>query len=122
MLRRRVLVIDDDIDIRTLLELVFEQAGFAVITAANGEEGLRAARLARPAVIVLDLMMPVMDGFEFRRRQRGDPALCGIPLVVTSACHNLQRRTSALDAMAVFEKPLDLDALVETVIEASQMT
>ena len=116
----RVLVIDDDIDIRTLLELVFEHAGCTVLTAANGAEGLKAARLSKPSVIILDLMMPVMDGREFRARQRADPDLGGIPVIVTSAAHNLAQRTDGLDAVAVFAKPLDFDALVAAALEAGQ--
>ena len=119
---RRVLVIDDDIDIRVLLELLFEHAGYTVVTAANGMEGLQAARLARPFVIVLDLMMPVMDGREFRLRQIADPELAGIPVIITSAAYNLEQRTNGLDAVAVLPKPLDFDALVSAVAEARQRT
>jgi CheY-like chemotaxis protein len=119
---RRVLVIDDDIDIRVLLELLFEHAGYTVVTAANGMEGLQAARLARPSVIVLDLMMPVMDGREFRLRQVADPELAGIPVIITSAAFNLAQRTDGLDPIAVLPKPLDFDALVSAVARAAVST
>jgi CheY-like chemotaxis protein len=117
---RRVLVIDDDFEIRLMLALTFEQAGYSVVTAASGAEGLKAARLTRPSVIVLDLMMPVMDGHGFRARQRADPELGTIPVIVVSAAHDLGQKTKHLDAVAVFTKPFDFNALLEAVAEAGR--
>jgi len=115
-----VLVIDDDFEIRLMLSLTFEQAGYSVVTAASGAEGLKAARLARPSVIVLDLMMPIMDGHGFRARQRADPDLVEIPVIVVSAAHDLGQKTQHLDAAAVFTKPFDFNALLEAVARAGQ--
>jgi DNA-binding response OmpR family regulator len=108
----RLLVIDDDIDVRTLLELMFEGEGFTVITAADGLEGLRAARLARPCAIVLDLRMPRMDGWQFRREQRNDPSLADVPVIIATADPVVRRSEAELDAAAVMQKPLDFDELV----------
>jgi CheY-like chemotaxis protein len=110
-----VLVIDDDFEIRLMLSLTFEQAGYSVVTAASGAEGLMAARLTRPSVIVLDLMMPVMDGHGFRAHQRADPDLVEIPVIVVSAAHDLGHRTQHFDAAAVFTKPFDFNALLDAV-------
>ena len=115
-----MLVIDDDFEIRLMLSLTFEQAGYSVVTAASGAEGLKAARLTRPSVIVLDLMMPVMDGHAFRARQRADPELGGIPVIVVSAVHDLGQKTQHLDAAAVFTKPFDFNALLEAVAQAGR--
>lgn len=108
----RVLVIDDDIDFRTLLELVFEGEGFTVVTASDGLEGLRAARLAQPCAIVLDLMMPRMDGWQFRRVQRNDPQLSTVPVVIASSVADADPSPDHLGAAAVLAKPLDFDELV----------
>ena len=80
-LQRRILVVDDDPDTRNLLQLVLELEGYAVDTAANGLDALQRARQVRPDVIVLDLMMPLMDGCGFRVAQLKDPRLAAVPVV-----------------------------------------
>jgi CheY-like chemotaxis protein len=84
---RAVLLVEDDLDLRDAMADVLVDAGFRVAVAGNGVEALTYLRSTseRPAVIVLDLMMPVMDGWEFRAEQLGDPALKEIPVIVLSA-------------------------------------
>jgi two-component system, OmpR family, phosphate regulon response regulator PhoB len=80
-----VLIIEDEPDIRDLLAFHLEREGYAVTKAGNGAEGLRLARAASPDLILLDLMLPEMDGFEVCRRLRQDPATQGVPLVMLTA-------------------------------------
>ena len=81
-----ILLVEDDPELREALALVLESDGYVVVTAADGVEALeRLHDRLRPRVIVLDLMLPVMDGFEFRVRQTEDPELAGIPVIVLSA-------------------------------------
>src|SRR5262249_1755713 len=81
-----VLVVDDDSDIRGALCELLEDEGYRVVAASNGEEALVYLNSReRPCVILLDLMMPVMDGWEFRRQQQKDPRWSQIPVVVITA-------------------------------------
>jgi CheY-like chemotaxis protein len=112
---RTVLVVDDDADCRTMLEHTLTFEGFRVVCACNGREALTLAHEQRPGVILLDLMMPVMSGYEFRRNQQSDPLLADIPIVCISGTYNAEARARDIDAAACFTKPLQLDALVGTI-------
>jgi CheY-like chemotaxis protein len=110
--RRTVLVVDDDELVRESLALALELEGYATVRAAHGIDALLALRTgARPAVILLDLEMPVMPGWEFRERQLADPAFADIPVVVVSSS---LRQVSANRRLM---KPFNLDALLATVRE-----
>jgi CheY-like chemotaxis protein len=113
--RRAVLIVDDDRDIRETLEEILTFEGYEVATARNGADALDKARARRPGLILLDLFMPVMDGAEFRRRQRADPQIGDIPVVVVSAAAGLQDRVRGLDVEAHLEKPLRIEQLLEVV-------
>lgn len=109
-----VLVVDDDIDIREALVEALQDHGYAVFGAANGAEALALLRSRdAPRLILLDLMMPLMDGYRFRAQQRKDPALADIPVIVITAGTSV--RNAELDAVAVFRKPLDLPVLLTTI-------
>lgn len=109
-----VLVVDDDADIRELLAQFLEVEGFRVTSARNGQEAIDRLRHGdRACVILLDLMMPVMNGWQFRDEQKQDPALAGIPVVVISAV--IADHVPPIDANAYMRKPLDLDRLLSTV-------
>ena len=108
-----VLVIDDDADIREALRCLLEAEGHRVTEAADGRMALGSLARGRVDVIVLDLMMPVMNGWEFREAQRGDPALADIPVIVISAA--AQRRP--VEAAAFLAKPFDASRLIELVGE-----
>ena len=107
---KRVLVVDDDPDIRELLFGALEDEGFEVVPAANGQEALAVILTFHPDVIVLDLMMPVMDGWQFAQamRARSDD----IPLVLLSAVSDVHAHAKQLQAAAVIEKPFDLSDLL----------
>jgi len=80
-----VLIVDDDPVVRRMLQLTFESEGFDVITAADGVEALAAVRADRPAIIVLDIMMPKLDGMKVMRELKADDALRAIPIILLSA-------------------------------------
>lgn len=106
-----VLVVDDETDIRQALAEVLTYEGFQVVDAGDGQEALDKARQYRPELVLLDLMMPRMNGWEFRRAQKGDRALARIPVVVLSAFAN----DGKMDAEGYIEKPFDVDQLVSAV-------
>jgi CheY-like chemotaxis protein len=113
----RILVVEDDLDIQSAVADLLEEEGFAVSCASNGAEALRLLDSAdAPALIVLDLMMPVMDGWEFRSAQQRDPRLAGIPVLVVSASHGGDRSPVAgMGVDGFLAKPFDVDALMSTV-------
>lgn len=114
--RSCILVVDDDPDLReTLIDLLGDE-GYRATGVANGQEALRQLRhIAPPCLILLDLMMPVMTGWEFREQQRQDPRLAAIPVAVVTGVRNSQDQLAALDAVGYFQKPLDINALLDTV-------
>ena len=111
-----VLLVEDDPELREALDIVMRSQGYDVVTASNGEEAF--AHLhdpLPPSVIVLDLMLPVMDGFEFRVRQLEDPALASIPVIVLSAGGDLANKTATMRAAACLQKPIGIEELLEHV-------
>jgi CheY-like chemotaxis protein len=115
-MRHRVLIVEDDPDTRDMLAHFLELSGFEVEKAANGHEALNALRGGDNAsVILLDLMMPVMDGWEFRAAQRLDPTLSAIPVIVVTAA-GPRERVPPIDADAWLPKPVDLDRLLDTLM------
>ena len=109
-----VLVVDDDYDNREMLSAALADAGYSVVTAENGERALRWLRetTALPSIILLDLMMPVMTGWEFRIEQQGDARLAQIPVVMLSARPGPQHETFAISADEFIQKPVDVDSLL----------
>jgi CheY-like chemotaxis protein len=119
---RLILVVDDDPDIRDTLSEVLSEQGFEVRTAPNGREALRALRHGlSPALILLDVMMPVMDGWQFRAEQLRAPELASIPVVLLSAHSNVRDMADRTKASGVLKKPLrlkDLLAMLKRALEA----
>jgi len=111
----RVLVVDDDALIRDTLATALGDEGYAVRVASNGRAALVTIGTWRPDVIVLDLMMPVMDGPSFRAAQRAVAETAQIPIIVLSATHEVHGRAAGLGAAAVFAKPFDLGALLDVI-------
>jgi CheY-like chemotaxis protein len=113
--RITVLVVDDDEDSRTLLELALSTHDLVVVCAANGAEALTVARERTPQVILLDLAMPIMDGFAFRAAQMQDPQLAAIPVICVSGRHDSQQAARELHLDACVSKPFELDEIIANV-------
>jgi CheY-like chemotaxis protein len=111
---QRILLVDDDPDVRAVLGEFLAVRGYAVEACANGAEALAYLRSAPlPQIILLDLQMPIMDGYEFRAAQTQDAALAGIPVVVISDQTTLDR--ARIDGVAVLPKPFKVDRLVDVI-------
>jgi CheY-like chemotaxis protein len=112
-----VLVVDDDPDIREALTQILEDRGFDVITAANGQEALTLLRSLRvpPAVILLDLMMPIMDGYGFLEAYRNDASLAVIPIAIITAGHGID--LSRIDSAPIVPKPINVHRLFSIIDE-----
>ncbi len=117
--KERILVIDDDDDLRTTLEVRFGTAGYEVFQAASGEEGLKAAAKVSPVAIVLDVNMPGMDGFETCRKLRKQHRTRNIPVVMLTACRRIGELEEGLAAGAdtYLTKPFNGPELVAEVRE-----
>jgi CheY-like chemotaxis protein len=111
-----VLVVDDQPEIRETLAEILEDEGYHVATAANGREALSCLHTDGDcSLILMDLMMPVMDGWELAAELERDPATAGIPRVVVSGAGDVPRAAAALKATEFLQKPLDLDRLLSVV-------
>jgi CheY-like chemotaxis protein len=110
-----VLIVDDDRDIRETLRELLELEGWTATTARNGAEALERMRQSAPGLVLLDLVMPVMDGVEVCRRRAADPELARIPVAVISAVVGLDARLAQLDIAGYLEKPVKIETLLETV-------
>jgi CheY-like chemotaxis protein len=117
---KRVFIVEDDADIRDSVSELLESEGYGVATAVNGREALEQLRGAAelPGVILLDLMMPDMDGFQFREQQLADDRLRDIPVVLMSAGGELAAKAKTLGAAAHLKKPFfDLDTILQTLAQ-----
>ena len=110
-----ILVVEDDPDTREMLERFLQLEGFEVRTAANGQLALQALQAdSALCVILLDLMMPVMNGWQFRQAQAQDPKLSRIPVVVVTAA-GARDDIPAIEADGWLSKPVDFDRLLATI-------
>ncbi|WP_437940914.1 response regulator [Sorangium sp. So ce341] len=112
---KHILIVDDDAAIRQTLSELLEDEGYLVASVANGREALDYLRddPSSISLVLLDLMMPVMDGFQFRAEQKRDPMLASMPIVVMTARGGTDR--AAIDADAVISKPFDVLKLMDTI-------
>jgi CheY-like chemotaxis protein len=117
--RPHVLVVDDDIDSLRALAEVLESEGFETACAENGREAWEQMHRRRPDLIVLDLLMPKMDGRALRMHQRREPNLATIPVVIVSA-HTQDMLD--VNAAAIFTKPLNVPAFLDVVNQATKRT
>jgi two-component system response regulator MprA len=114
--QKSVLVVEDDVFLRDLFKVFLEADGYLVDTAGDGREALeRLRQAAPPSVVVLDLMMPRMDGWGFRAEQRKDPALAAIPVVICSAAGDPHAEAPELEAADYLQKPVVFEDLLGTV-------
>lgn len=111
---KKILIVDDEFDIVDVLGDVLTVEGYQVVTAANGREGLMRLRETLVDLVLLDCMMPVVDGPEMLRLMREDERLLNVPVVMMSAAE-MRRQVQALGCSAFLKKPFDLNTLLQTV-------
>ncbi len=111
---KTILVLDDDRDLLTLVAFVLESEGYQVETSSNGLQGLEAVSRSMPGLILLDMKMPVMDGWAFAREYHSRHNPCA-PIVVLTASDDAKGRAEEIGAAGWIGKPFDLDGLVATV-------
>ncbi len=111
-----ILVVDDDPAIRDMVTWALSEEGYEVAQAGNGAEALRLVGRYKPVVVLLDMTMPVMDGWEFSRRLR-DRHGQRIPIICMTAAKDARQRSREIDAEAVLSKPFNLDELFARVSE-----
>ena len=116
---RSILIVDDDVDIRATLADFLEDEGYTVSAVANGREALAYLKEnLSTSVVLLDLMMPVMDGFKFRVEQKTDPELASIPVVVMTARGPME--PGAIDVQEIVPKPMKLQTLLAALHRAAE--
>ena len=125
MKKRKILVVDDELDMRTFITTLLETSGYRPIIAVNGEEGIQKARETKPAAIILDVMMPREGGIQMYRELKTDDELKHIPVIMLSAIakktffHSMKmlnsyRGQTVPEPEAYIEKPPESDELLET--------
>lgn len=112
-----ILLVEDDRSIRETLARILTDEGYSVTSTQNGWDGLTFLRSgsARPSLILLDLMMPVMDGWQFCAEKQRDPGLASIPVVLVSADRDVDQGSAAEVAAVCLQKPLDLEELLQVI-------
>lgn len=113
----KILVIDDEESNRKLLEVLVQADGHATLVASNGEAGIELAASEQPDVILLDLMMPGLDGFEVARRLKSNPLTASLPIIVVTALYDIasRQRMATWGADEVVMKPVDRWELSERI-------
>jgi CheY-like chemotaxis protein len=109
-----VLIVEDDEDVRDFMDVLLRASGYETMTAANGAIGLEMMEHRRPCLVLLDLMMPVMDGWTFRKRQLADPALATVPVICLTAMYSPSEVRQQLSVRCL-AKPVDFDQLLKEV-------
>jgi len=119
-----ILVVDDQPEIRTMFTALLEDDGYSVVTAANGREALDYLRQSSelPGLILLDIAMPVMTGWDFLHEQRSDPALTAIPVILMTARGHFDNQGRDTYATDYIHKPTELETLLATVRHHYAMT
>jgi CheY-like chemotaxis protein len=116
-MERTVLIIEDEKLIIVSTQMVLEAAGFRVESAVNGEEGIQKAKSMRPDLVLLDIMMPGIDGWETLTRLKRDPETSGIPVIIFTAREHARghQKSSEMGAADYFRTPFEPDELIELV-------
>jgi CheY-like chemotaxis protein len=116
MSKSSVLVVEDDVDVREALVVFLQGEGYDVVEAEHGQEALQRLRSGpRIGLILLDLMMPVMNGWQFREAQTKDPSLAEIPVVIVTADHGAVKKAAAAGAAGCLLKPVELGDVLDYV-------
>lgn len=113
----RLLIIDDALEMHSLLRTLLSEEGYVVHCVSNGQAALRYLRSAEelPGLIFLDLMMPIMDGYEFREAQLSDPRLANTPVVIITADGHIESKKSKINAVDSIRKPIDVDVMLQVI-------
>ena len=111
----KILLVDDDQDFAQLLEFDLRKKGYQVVRAGNGEEGLEKVKSEKPALIVLDIKMPKMDGYTFVRRLKKDDGTKNIPLIVLTSYEPMKDMFQLEGVSDYFVKSANMDNLMKTV-------
>src|SRR5215472_7756878 len=116
-MKPRVLVVDDESDFIQLLKYNLEHQGFDILTASNGVEALHTARRELPDVVLVDLMLPDLDGFSVCEILRSQPSTSNVPIIVVSALDGEYVRSRGIQAgvACCFKKPVDMKILGESI-------
>jgi CheY-like chemotaxis protein len=117
-MKKHILIIEDSKDIQILLSSLLQSLGYTMTCANNGQEALELLNTSkyRPGLILLDLMMPVMDGYGFRIEQKKNPDLANIPVVVMTAGGDVQAKAVSVGASDYLKKPFtDVETILQTV-------
>ncbi|MBI4322252.1 MAG: response regulator [Chloroflexi bacterium] len=114
MVDKLVLVVEDEFDLRAFVEMVLQQEGYRVATAANGLEALEQVDREKPELILLDMRMPIMDGWQFVKEMRNKHDH-SIPIVVMTALHDAYAVAKQIDAKGYLRKPFEIDDLLRSV-------
>lgn len=117
---KKILIIDDELDMVKVVTIRFEASGYEVISASNGQEGIDKSKRFKVDLILLDIIMPNMDGYEVCRKLKTDPKTKNIPIVIFTAAgqQDLEKRCMALGPDAVIRKPFETAELLEIVNKA----
>ncbi len=110
-----ILIVDDDTTIRDMLDTVLREEGYATFQAVNGQDGIDLAQRVHPELILMDIMMPVIDGATAIGELRKDPRTRSIRVIAMSAGSTLLQRVDQLQADGVLSKPFDLDELLANI-------
>ena len=125
---KKILIVEDEPDVATYLEMLLSDAGYVTVTASDGKEGIAMARQERPDLVTLDILMPETTGARFYKEIRTDPELASIPVVIVTAVKGyagdpygyekfISGRRSVPPPDGFFPKPIDNDAFLEKVRE-----
>lgn len=111
----KILVIDDDVDIQENLQRLLLRKGYNVALASNGKEGLKELKNFEPDIIILDIIMPIMDGWEFQQLKDMDPIYSNIPLFVFCAGDKDTSKPPRIRAHRFLSKPIEFDDILDAI-------
>lgn len=119
MAEKKILVVDDEPNILKLVSFILKGRGYGVIEASLGQEGITKAKAEKPDFIILDVMMPKMDGFETAKKLKADPATRDIPILMLSSKAQFEDKMKGIDsgAMDYLTKPFEKDELLQKIDE-----
>lgn len=112
---RRILIVDDEFGLADILAELLRERGYEVALAINGQAGLAALAESRPSLVLLDVMMPIVDGPQMLRRMRADPAYLNVPVVFMTALPEAVPRESPPLHQAVLQKPFTIEQLLAAI-------